>query len=221
MTGPEQLLPLFPLSTVLFPGGKLPLKIFEARYLDMAAQCLRNQQPFGVLCLIEGREAGPNPQTVRFEAVGTLARIEQADAPQSGILRLACIGTQRFRLIDLPTQSASGLWSAPIERLPLDTPVAPPQSLHGTVVALQQAANWLHAQGLALMAQPWHLDDAGWVANRWSELLPLALSIRQQLLELDDPLARLVRVTQLMMQAGFPAGAGPGQEGPGPATLRH
>lgn len=216
-----QSVPLFPLSTVLFPGGKLPLKIFEARYLDLLTQCLRSQQPFGVVCLIEGREVGPSAQDVRFESVGTLARVDQADAPQPGILWVTCSGTQRFRLAGPPAQAANGLWSAPVELLPADPPTAVPEGLRSTAAALSQAATLLQDQGLAVIAQPWQLDDASWVAHRWAELLPLDLAVRQQLLEITEPLQRLGLIAQLMQQAGFQADAEWVPASPGSATQRH
>jgi uncharacterized protein len=221
MTTPAQPLPLFPLSTVLFPGGKLPLKIFEARYLDLVSQCLRSQQAFGVVCLIEGREAGPTEGTVRFESVGTLARVEQADAPQPGILWVACAGTQRFRLAAAPAQAANGLWSAPVELLPPDPPAALPAALRNTAAALSQAAALLEEQGLDVVAKPWQLEDAGWVANRWAELLPLDLAVKQQLLEMAEPLQRLSLIAVLMRQAGFPADAEWAPADPASATQRH
>src|SRR5437868_13941109 len=107
-------LPLFPLGTVLFPGGLLPLRIFEVRYLDMIGRCHRNGSPFGVVSLTQGsevRRAGAEAE--RFAAVGTLAVIREFDAPQAGLLQIECIGTQRFNVRSSELQSY-GLWTAEV-----------------------------------------------------------------------------------------------------------
>ncbi len=197
MTSPMQL-PLFPLQTVLFPGGLLQLKVFEARYLDLVGACLRAQAPFGVICLAQGVEAGPNPKGVRIESVGVLARIDDVDSEQQGILRVRCTGTQRFRLSDAPTQQADGLWVAPVETLADDDRQAPTPAHHPTVDALAQAAATLKEQGTLPFHEPLQLDDAGWVANRWCELLPISLAAKQKLMELDDPAIRLQLVDEFL-----------------------
>lgn len=183
-------LPLFPLQTVLFPGALLGLKVFEARYLDLVSECLRTQQPFGVVCLRQGTEAGRGAQ-VELEQVGVLARIDEVDAEQAGILRLRCLGGSRFRLRGPATQRASGLWQAPAERLPDDPPRLPGPAMLATVQALAEAIRKLQQQDKRPFAEPYRLDDAGWVANRWCELLPVSLAAKQKLMELDDPVIRL------------------------------
>jgi Lon protease-like protein len=183
-------LPLFPLQTVLFPGALLGLKVFEARYLDLVSECLRTQQPFGVICLRQGAEAGRGAQ-VELEQVGVLARIDEVDAEQAGILRLRCIGGSRFRLRAPPAQRASGLWEAPAVLLPDDPPRLPGPAMLATVQALAEAIRKLQQQDKRPFVQPYRLDDAGWVANRWCELLPVSLAAKQKLMELDDPVIRL------------------------------
>lgn len=194
----EELLPLFPLRTVLFPGGLLPLKIFEARYLDMVTGCLRSGRPFGVVCLTQGAEAGADRGATLFETTGTLARIEDVDGQQPGILLLRCTGTQRFRLVGAPERERSGLWTGRAETLPDDEPVAPPEDSQPVVDALTEAVSRLASEGIEVMAAPLRFDDAGWVANRWCELLPLDLGARQQLMMLEDPLQRLRVVQDLL-----------------------
>jgi uncharacterized protein len=192
-------LPLFPLRTVLFPGGLLSLKIFEARYLDLISRCLRTRESFGVICLAQGAEAGPQHQGVRMESVGVLARIDDVDGEQAGILQVRCTGTQRFQLSAAPLQTTSGgLWSAAAELLPDDEAEPPAPEMKAAVDALAQAALRLKAQGHAVIAEPLRLSDAGWVANRWCELLPINLSARQKLMELPDPQARLRLVDQFL-----------------------
>lgn len=191
-------LPLFPLQTVLFPGGLLQLKVFEARYLDLVGACLRAQSPFGVICLAQGAEVGAKSKGVRIESTGVFARIDDIDSEQQGILRVRCTGTQRFRLTDAPSQQADGLWTAPVESLPDDERVAPDVLLAPTVEALSQAAAALKDKGTLAFNEPLQLDDAGWVANRWCELLPISLAAKQKLMELDDPALRLKLVDEFL-----------------------
>ncbi len=184
-------LALFPLKMVLFPGAVLHLKIFEARYLDLVADCMRTGQAFGVVCLKQGSEAGRSSDALRVEAVGVLARIDEVDAEQSGILRLRCLGTQRFRIQAAPIQQDNGLWTAAVQPVAADTARAPGPAVQATVTALAEAIRKLQAQDALPFAEPHRLDDAGWVANRWCELLPITLSAKQKLMELDDPVIRL------------------------------
>jgi Lon protease-like protein len=182
-------MPLFPLQAVLFPGGLLGLKVFEARYLDLVSRCLRQRQPFGVVCLRQGAEAGRG--AVRLESVGVLARIDAVDSDHAGILQLRCTGGSRFELTGDPTQQAGGLWQAPIEVLADDEPEAPAPTMAATVQALAQAIANLKAQDAMPFAEPFRLDDAGWVANRWCEILPISLAAKHKLMALDSPSVRL------------------------------
>jgi Lon protease-like protein len=196
-----EVLPLFPLQSVLFPGGLLSLKVFEARYLDLVSECLRTQQPFGVVCLRQGSEVKREGEATRFEQAGVLAELSEVDGEQAGILRVRCVGRQRFRLSD-PTQEANGLWQATIERLPDDPKVLPTEALIPTVRALANAIATLKQQGNKPFLEPYRLDDAGWVANRWCELLPVSLAAKQKLMELDDPLVRLQLVDEFLRGKG-------------------
>jgi hypothetical protein len=184
-------LPLFPLRAVLFPQSRLGLKVFEARYLDLAAACLRSGDPFGVVCLRQGSEAGPALGPVDVEPVGVLARIDEVDAEQAGILYLRCSGGARFRLRAPPVQRADGLWVGHAEPIADDPPRAPGVAVMPTVAALAEAIRKLEQQHALPFAPPFRLDDAGWVANRWCELLPVSLAAKQKLMELDDPVLRL------------------------------
>ncbi len=184
-------LPLFPLQMVLFPGAILGLKVFEARYLDLVTECMRTNSPFGVVCLKAGFEAGKTSQPVKVEAVGVLAHIDDVDAEQAGILRLRCTGGQRFRLQAQPSQRDNGLWVAPAEPMAPDVPRLPGPAMLQTVSALAEAIKKLQAQDRVPFAPPYRLDDAGWVANRWCELLPVPIGAKQKLMELDDPMIRL------------------------------
>ena len=192
-------LPLFPLRSVLFPGGLLALKVFEARYLDLVADCLRRQQTFGVVCLLQGGEVrGGKEAAVRFERAGVLARLDSVDSEQPGLLHARCTGTQRFRLEAAPTQAADGLWSAEVSPVDDDASELPAPPMLATVKALAQAIAKLKAQDTLPFAEPFRLDDAGWVANRWCELLPIPLAAKQKLMALESPGLRLKIVDEYL-----------------------
>lgn len=203
--------PLFPLQTVLFPGGILGLKVFEARYLDLMGHCMRRQEPFGVVCLRQGSEVnkGSASATTRFERCATLARLDEVDAEQPGILQIRCIGTRRVKL-GHSWQQSDGLWRAETEPLDDDAVVAPTDALSPTVQALMDAIASLRDQGLEPFTVPHALHDAGWVANRWCEILPISLSAKQRLMELEDPLMRLQLVDEFLRTKGVVKGQGPG-----------
>jgi Lon protease-like protein len=184
-------LPLFPLQLVLFPGAVLPLRVFEPRYLDLISTCLRTQQPFGVVCLRSGAEAGRNGTTVALEDVGVLAHVDEVDAEQAGLLRVVCTGGQRFRIQGTPTQQGNGLWVAQAELMDPDPARLPGPAMLHTVKALAEAIRKLQAQDRQPFLPPYRLDDAGWVANRWCELLPVPLAAKQKLMALSDPVIRL------------------------------
>ncbi len=185
----RQSIPLFPLKSVLFPGTVLQLKVFEARYLDLASQCLREKTPFGVVCLAAGKESGRG--NVRFESHGVLAHIDSVDAEGANLLHLRCLGVERFALFGKPVQQDNGLWVCEIELQMPDVVVSPEPDLFGTVRALQQVIASLVGKGNSPFAEPYRLDEAGWVANRWCEILPIPLAAKQKLMTLPDPQARL------------------------------
>jgi len=190
--------PLFPLRTVLFPDGLLELKIFEARYLDLMSRCMRERAPFGVVALRAGSEArSPVGESIQLHEVGTLAQLIDVDSAQAGILLVRCRGAQRF-VVGAMRQERDGLWIA--ETIPIDAdPPALPTSSHAHVVkSLADAIATLTAQGAQPFLAPHRLDDAGWVANRWCEILPLPLEAKQRLMALLDPIARLEVVDSLM-----------------------
>jgi Lon protease-like protein len=190
---------LFPLQTVLFPGGLLHLKVFEARYLDLMSHCMRRAEPFGVICISQGAEAGPNPRGMRIEPVGVLARLDEVDAEQAGILKVRCTGTSRFRLTEAPTQQPDGLWVVEgAQTIEDDVHAPPPEAMRPTIEALQEAAASLQEQGTLPFLEPLRWNDAGWVANRWCELLPIALAAKQRLMALEDPAVRLQLVDEFL-----------------------
>jgi len=194
---PDPALPLFPLRTVLFPDGLLELKIFEARYLDLMSRCMREQCPFGVVALKSGAEARVSNESVALHEVGTLAELIEVDSAEANILLIRCRGTRRFAL-GTTRQQADGLWLGDATAV-ADDPVVAPSSTHGNVVkSLSDAIETLAAQGASPFLTPLRFDDAGWVANRWCEILPLPLEAKQRLMTLPDPLGRLDIVDSLM-----------------------
>jgi len=194
-------LPLFPLQTVLFPDGLLSLKVFEARYLDLMATCMREQRPFGVVALLRGNEVRRAGDAVAFESTGVLAELIEVDSAQPGILLLRCRGTQRFEVLGT-RQQADGLWLARTGLLPGDETVAPGAALLDTVRGLANAIASLKSKGTEPFEAPFRFDSAGWVANRWCEILPISLAAKQRLMELPDPLVRLELVDEFLRGKG-------------------
>ncbi len=200
-------LPLFPLASVLFPDGVLALRVFEVRYLDMVRKCHQTGAPFGVVSLTQGsevRRAGaPDEQ---FHDVGTLAVIEQLASPQPGLITLVCKGTERFRITQR-NHLVHGLWIASVSQLDRDLSIPIPEDLKKTATALTRVLHTLHARDAlnpaAKLPTPEQLDDCGWVANRWCELLPVPMELKQRLMELDNPLVRLELVGDVLERTGI------------------
>lgn len=209
MTQPLTLssLPLFPLGSVLFPDGLLALRVFEVRYLHMVRKCHETGAPFGVVSLSEGREvrqAGVADE--RFHDVGTLAVIEQLDNPQPGLITVLCRGSQRFRITERH-HLTHGLWTADIVQLDEDLTVAVPDDLQKTADALAQVLQTLRQRNPdipnAITPTPAQLNDCAWVANRWCELLPVPMELKQRMMELDNPLVRLELVGDVLERTGI------------------
>ncbi|AKJ27718.1 LON peptidase substrate-binding domain-containing protein [Caldimonas brevitalea] len=192
-------LPLFPLQSVLFPDGLLGLKVFEARYLDMLSACLREQRPFGVVLLKRGHEVKQGGEAVEFESVGCMAELIEVDSAQPGILHARCRGTQRFISHEVQ-QNADGLWTAQVEPIDGDAALLPAEELVGTAAALARVIQTMKQKGPVPFLEPYRFEDAGWIANRWCEILPIPLAARQKLMELQDPLVRLQLVDQFLRQ---------------------
>ncbi|MFN7780688.1 MAG: LON peptidase substrate-binding domain-containing protein [Betaproteobacteria bacterium] len=202
-------LPIFALNTVLFPGGVLPLRIFEARYLDMARECLRDGQPFGVCLVARGREVGGAATT---EAVGCTATIAEWDMQQLGLLLVRAVGGTRFRIRARSVQP-DGLLRAEVEPIAPDAdgPLAPAHAdcadlLRRIVDDLdaQRAARQASAEPPVLGGPPFEpphrFDSRVWVGNRLCEVLPVPLAAKQKLMELPDASARLDIVTRYLKQ---------------------
>ena len=202
-----QSLPLFPLGTVLYPGGVLPLRIFEVRYLDMITRCHRAGAPFGVVSLTQGQEVRrPGAEREAFAAVGTLASIDSLEQPRPGLMVVRALGQQRFRIRD-SEQLKHGLWVANVEQIAADQSVPIPDDLRPTATALWNLIQRVRDKGddsePLPIQDPLRLDDCAWVANRWCELLPMPVQLKQRLMELENPLVRLELVTDVLARTGI------------------
>lgn len=181
---------IFPLNTVLFPAGVLPLKIFEQRYLEMTKLCLRDNVPFGVCLIREGTEVG-GPAVP--QSVGCLATIIQWDMPQLGLFHLVTRGGERFRVLETRV-AASGLISASVELFPPEPVAEMDPACHEVLKVIIEKA------GAGHFPSPLRLEDPAWVSYRLAEVLPLDMAVRQQLLEMEEPTARLARLHGILVQ---------------------
>jgi len=188
--------PIFTLNTVLFPGGLLPLRVFEARYMDMARDCLRHGRPFGVCLIREGREVGAPAMP---EPVGCLARIIEWDMQQLGLLHLKTLGGQRFHIRASETGSL-GLVSADIDLIPPEEAISLPERFLACALLLKSATS---EHDRPIFAEPLEFDNAVWVGYRLAEILPVPLAAKQKLLELDDSVARLEILQRFLEQSGL------------------
>jgi Lon protease-like protein len=176
-------LPVFPLGSVLFPGGLLSLRIFENRYMDMAKACLKNGSPFGVALIKSGCEVGAAAEP---EKVGTLARILEWDMQELGILQIRVMGEQRFRLCS-HYELANGLLIGEMELiqpdLAIECPELPPCAAFLRKVLTQTGRMSTDSEA--------RLADAEWVSLRITEMLPFSNTVKQKMLELTDVRMRL------------------------------
>jgi uncharacterized protein len=196
-------LPLFPLKTVLFPGGRLALRIFEQRYVAMAKVCLTDETPFGVCVITRGEEVAA-PEALRaapdIADIGTLAFIRAWDMPQLGILNVTTEGGARFRVASHVVET-DGLVVADVVPIAAEPPVAI-DDVHRPLVELLEI--------LATRVGPRHfpdtraMDDASWVGYRLAELLPLSLAVKQDMLAMNDAAARLDGLQRFIAERGLP-----------------
>lgn len=190
-TMPEQSrLPLFPLNAVVFPGGRMPLRIFEQRYLEMIKQAIADNTPFGICAIREGTETGipavPYP-------VGTRVHVTEWDMPETGILHIDTLAQERFVIRSLHTEP-NGLLIGTVDDVSAEPAMAVPPDL---ALAIEILRHIIDEYGAAHFPAPHDFDNAAWVGYRLSEVLPLKLSIKQNLLEMNDS------VTRLRLLAGF------------------
>ena len=191
-----QTIPLFPLGAILFPGGLLPLKLFEQRYLEMGKTCLRGESPFGVCGIKHGAEVGA-PATP-FD-VGCIAKIVHWDMPQLGILHIVAQGEIRFRVMTHRSQ-ADGLLVGEVMTIDNDEPQSIAPAFAVCAEVLKQIVAGVREQHFPTPAR---YDDSNWVGNRLAEVLPLPLMTKQRLLELTDGNARLAELKEILVAQGL------------------
>lgn len=197
------IIPLFPLQSVLFPGGRLPMRIFEQRYMDMAAACLKQSTPFGICLIAAGEEvarAGRKP--AEPHAVGTLARISDWDMPQLGVLNIVAEGGERFRLLRHWVED-SGLLRGEVELIESPAVLPVPGPYARLVPLLRAIVEAMAAGAPNAPAQPYRYFDAGWLGMRYAEVLPIPMVARQKLLELEDSIDRLEIIYRFLEGKGL------------------
>jgi hypothetical protein len=184
-------LPLFPLNTLVFPGGRLPLRVFEQRYLDMVKQAIADNTPFGICAIREGAEVGAPavPYTI-----GTRVLITDWDMPQTGILHIDTQAQERFVIRSIHAEP-NGLLIGTVESVSVEAATAIPDDLLLAAEILRQIVN---EYGDAHFPAPHDFDDAVWVGYRLSEVLPLKLSTKQNLLEMNDSVERLRILSEIL-----------------------
>lgn len=183
-------LPLFPLSTVLYPGGPLPLRLFETRYIDMVSRCTRDNQPFGVVAISEGREVGPS----LIYPTGTLAIISDFYQGSDGLLGITATGTERFRVLS-ESSADDGLRIGKVAVMADEPSVPLPEGYRALAEMLEHV---LEDLGKLYSPLPEQFNDASWVGYRFCEILPLTVAQKQHCLELEDPIARLDIITTVL-----------------------
>ncbi|VVE26226.1 Lon protease 2 [Pandoraea terrigena] len=198
-------IPLFPLGNALFPAGVLHLRIFEVRYLDMIKRCLADGSEFGVVVLRKGSEVRLPDGVEEPAMIGTMARIDDWRATMPSLLELVCRGTTKFQLSSIE-QGKYGLWTGEAHMLPDDVNVAIPDTLQTSADTLGKLIAGLQRDparaAKLLLAPPYRLDECGWVADRWAELLPLPPHEKEALLGVFDPAARLARIQAFLTDHG-------------------
>ena len=189
----RETVPIFPLQTVLYPGGLLPLRIFEVRYMDMARACLRESSPFGICLIKEGHEVG-TPAVP--ENIGCLARIGAVDMEELGILKVTAEGLERFRIVSSEVNK-QGLIMGEIEK-------HEPEASSSDAAGFPECAEFLRKAiagiGAERFAEPFRFDDASWVGFRLAEILPLRKDVKQKLLELTDASLRVAILHRFLKQ---------------------
>ncbi len=189
-------LPLFPLNTVIFPGGALPLRIFEPRYLDMVKECMRNNHGFGITLIKNGKETG---SVANVYKTGTECRIDDWETLPDGLLGITAYGESRIHIENTHVQTDQ-LLMGEVESLEEDSDKELPEEFEEMRILLQ---NIITQIGKPYINLPAHYDKAGWVGARLTELLPLQSAIKQRLLEINDHVVRLYHLKEAMQEFKF------------------
>ena len=192
----NQRLPLFPLRTVLFDGGKLPLRIFETRYVDMVRRCMREASPFGVVLIRHGVEArvSPDVEQPQIFTVGTEANIVDFNQLQDGMLGIVCRGGRKFRVLSTEVQ-ADHLMMGEVQYLPEEPAISTGDEHEPLVDILKQLVEHPMVKDLELDIDFADARSVGW---RLSELLPIEPEIKQSLMQMQWPRERLTELNRLV-----------------------
>ena len=196
MSSDSKKLPLFPLSTVIFPGGALPLRIFEPRYLDMVKNCMRNELGFGIALIKNGKEFGKAAEVYK---TGTECRIGDWETLPDGLLGITAYGERKFHIEETNIE-ANQLLIGDVQYLEEGPDLALPEEFEALHSLLQDIITQI---GKPYTSLPAHYDQAGWVGARLTELLPLQLATKQRLLEIDDHIVRLYHLKEAMQESKF------------------
>lgn len=193
-------IPLFPLNVVICPGGLMPLRIFEARYLDMVKNCLRNKTSFAIVAAMPDGVTNLE-SNFPFADVGTLVNIVDADVTTVGLMTINCIGQHRLKIHSF-TQQTDGLVIGDVSDIANDIELPIPEDLKIISTSLQRLLESLPSQGVLPVdipiVEPYQFNDASWVSNRWVELLDLSLLEKQRLMQLDSPIVRLELIYDIL-----------------------
>ena len=190
-------IPLFPLKIVLFPGGVIPLRVFEKRYVDMVRKCLRDNEPFGIVTLVKTNEDNPLP----FANIGVLVKIIDTDVSQPGLFNIKCLAEEKIA-IESAKQDEDGLWIGNVMVLDPENEIPLPDDLIATRIYFERLLESLKKESkdesLLPFEKPYQLDSCNWLANRWCEILDMPLEQKQRMLELDSPLLRLDLINDIL-----------------------
>jgi len=197
MTETQQI-PLFPLRVVMFPGGRLNLQIFERRYIDLVTHCMRTSSGFGICLLKEGEEVIQEGTNQTIHRTGTYSNIIDWDQLENGLLGITVEGSAKFSIEDC-WQSDSGVLQGNVQFNETDNVGRETIPLDDQYTALADLLQNLESHPLVeqkkLIIDYNNLWDLGW---RLSELIPIEIEQKQQLLEIDDPWERIQSIEQLV-----------------------
>lgn len=186
-------IPLFPLSTIVLPGGQLPLRLFEPRYIDMVKNCFKTDTGFGVCLIQDGREAGaiaePYPQ-------GTLVKIIDFDQGPDGLLHITAEGQQEFNLLTYAANS-DNLLVGEVQLLEPSEPTAMNESYSELSEKLAVILEYVEP---SIKYEQKQMDNPDWICNRLLELLPLSAASKFELLQLPDTRSRLDALVGLQIE---------------------
>ena len=191
-------IPLFPLPVVLFPGGRLSLQIVETRYLDMVKQCMKNDAGFGIIMIREGNQLLQNAeeQLPSVAHSGTYVNIVDFDQRDNGLLGIMVEGQARFAVRD-QYETSERLMMADVEFLVIESKeTVPAEKSHLSEIL----ASLLKHEAVEALRLNVDLDDASQVGGRLTELLPIPNDLKQRLLEMRNPIARLEDLDKLIVK---------------------